>query len=527
MGDRTGMDDRAELWNELAAQLAVDSIRCTTAAGSGHPTSSMSAAHLAAVLYADHLRTHVADPTIRRTIDSCSRRVSCPGALLRAEGDRRDLGRRAAVAAAVRLADPRAPGPASRAAVGRRRDRIARPGTSRRAGDGARLAARGEPGRVWVMVGRLRDGRGFRLGGHGDGAYHGLNNLDRDRSTSTGWASAARRCTGGTRTCSLDRAEAFGWHAVAIDGHDVRRSTPPTAGAEDRPTDDDHGADREGARRVVQVANAEGWHGKALSRSSRPRPSTSSAADGACTITPRKPEAMMPAGSGAPRVGAAPVYAEPRSPPARRSATPCGGWPVIVTTWSCSTARSGTPRTRRSSGGRRSRAILRGLHRGADDGGAQVGMQALGKTAFSATFGAFFTRAYDFVRMAAIGRADLRLCGSHAGVSIGEDGPSQMALEDLATMRAMHSSTVLYPADGNATVSWSRRWRPPGISYIRTTREATKALYDANEAFPIGGSQDPRVGTERPGDPGRSGHHGARVRGAPRRRSPTRASRRG
>ena len=84
--------------------------------------------------------------------------------------------------------------------------------------------------------------------------------------------------------------------------------------------------------------------------------------------------------------------------------------------------------------------------------GAQVGLQALGKTAFSATFGAFFTRALDFVRMAAIGRADLRLCGSHAGVSIGEDGPSQMALEDLACMRALHGSTVLYPADGNATV---------------------------------------------------------------------------
>ena len=83
--------------------------------------------------------------------------------------------------------------------------------------------------------------------------------------------------------------------------------------------------------------------------------------------------------------------------------------------------------------------------------GTQTGLQALGKTAFSATFGAFLTRAYDQIRMGAISRANLRLCGSHAGVSIGEDGPSQMALEDLSMFRALHSSTVIYPADGTAT----------------------------------------------------------------------------
>ena len=70
--------------------------------------------------------------------------------------------------------------------------------------------------------------------------------------------------------------------------------------------------------------------------------------------------------------------------------------------------------------------------------GAQTGLQALGKTAFAATFGAFLARAYDQVRMGTVSRADLRLCGSHAGVSIGEDGPSQMALEDLAMFRALH-----------------------------------------------------------------------------------------
>ena len=122
--------------------------------------------------------------------------------------------------------------------------------------------------------------------------------------------------------------------------------------------------------------------------------------------------------------------------------------------------------------------------------GAQTGLQALGKTAFAATFGAFLTRAYDQVRMGAISRADLRLCGSHAGVSIGEDGPSQMALEDLAMFRALHGSTVLYPADGTATVQLvATMCDLPGISYMRTTREATPALYGADEEFPVGGSK--------------------------------------
>jgi transketolase len=126
--------------------------------------------------------------------------------------------------------------------------------------------------------------------------------------------------------------------------------------------------------------------------------------------------------------------------------------------------------------------------------GVAVGLQALGKTSFAATFGAFLTRAQDFVRMAAVSRADLRLVGSHAGVSIGEDGPSQMALEDLATMRAVHGSAVLYPADGNATARLVEEMADrPGISYMRTTREKTPRLYGPEQAFRIGGSKILRV----------------------------------
>src|ERR671927_649683 len=121
---------------------------------------------------------------------------------------------------------------------------------------------------------------------------------------------------------------------------------------------------------------------------------------------------------------------------------------------------------------------------------AAVGMQARGWVPFASSFAAFFSRAYDFIRMAAISRADLRLCGSHAGVSIGEDGPSQMALEDLAMMRAVHGSTVLHPCDANQTAKLvAEMAERRGISFLRTLRPSTPVIYASNEEFSIGGSK--------------------------------------
>ncbi len=128
---------------------------------------------------------------------------------------------------------------------------------------------------------------------------------------------------------------------------------------------------------------------------------------------------------------------------------------------------------------------------------AAVGMQARGWKPFASTFGAFLSRAYDFVRMAAISDADLKLCGSHVGVSIGPDGPSQMALEDIASLRAVFGSVVLYPSDPNQTVWLLDAMREHrGISYMRSTRGALPTLYEADEAFRIGGSRTLRAGEE-------------------------------
>jgi len=119
-----------------------------------------------------------------------------------------------------------------------------------------------------------------------------------------------------------------------------------------------------------------------------------------------------------------------------------------------------------------------------------VGMAKRGWTVYASTFAAFHARSYDFVRMAAISRANVRLCGSHAGVEIGEDGPSQMGLEDLALYRAVHGSTVLYPCDANQTAALVAAMADlDGISYIRTTRGNTPVINDADEQFPVGGSK--------------------------------------
>src|SRR6185436_5340840 len=128
---------------------------------------------------------------------------------------------------------------------------------------------------------------------------------------------------------------------------------------------------------------------------------------------------------------------------------------------------------------------------------AAVGLQVRNWKPFASTFAAFFSRAYDFVRMAAISRASLRLSGSHAGVSIGEDGPSQMALEDFASFRAIHDSVVLHPSDANqASKLIAEMADRKGISYLRTLRGKTEVRTPADEDVTIGGSRVAHEGSD-------------------------------
>ena len=120
--------------------------------------------------------------------------------------------------------------------------------------------------------------------------------------------------------------------------------------------------------------------------------------------------------------------------------------------------------------------------------GAAIGFSALGYIPFVATFGAFLTRAYDFIRMAQYSFSNIKFAGSHAGVSIGQDGPSQMGLEDLSMFLAMPDSVVLYPCDAVSAEKLVKEMvRHHAIFYIRTTREKTPVIYSHEEEFPVGG----------------------------------------
>jgi len=127
--------------------------------------------------------------------------------------------------------------------------------------------------------------------------------------------------------------------------------------------------------------------------------------------------------------------------------------------------------------------------------GMGIGFAAKGYVPFIATFAAFLTRAHDQIRMAAYSSSNIKVCGSHVGVSIGEDGPSQMGLEDLAMFRAIPGAAVLYPSDAvSAEACVEAMAAHRGLAYIRTTRPATAILYPANESFAVGGSKVLRKG---------------------------------
>ena len=479
--------DKVQEWIELAAQFAVDSIRASTEAGSGHPTSSLSAAHLLAVLYADHLRYDVSDPknpANDRFVLSKGHASPLMYSVLKAIGAVTDE----QLMTYRRFGSPLEGHPAPVPEMPWIDVATGSLGQGLPIGLGMALAMKLDtnPARVWVLMGDSEVAEGSVWEAMANASFHGVDNLiavlDMNRLGQRGptmlqWDGDAY----------AERARAFGWLAIQVDGHDVAAIDRAYEEAEeaDRPvlivarTEKGHG--------VSLVANKEGWHGKALSKEEAEQAIAELGGPRSMVITPPKPEARI-------------------SPPP----TP---WTFQLPTYEDAIAtRKAFGETLAAMAARPDLVVLDGevsnsthtedFQKVAPDrfielyiaeqcmAGVAVGLQALGKTVFAATFGAFLTRAYDFVRMAAVSRADLRLSGSHAGVSIGEDGPSQMALEDLAMMRAVHGSAVLYPADGNAAAKLtSAMAERPGISYIRTTREKTPKLYDAGEEFPIGGSK--------------------------------------
>ena len=479
--------DKAHRWNELAAQLGVDSIRASTAAGSGHPTSSLSAAHLVAVLFADHLRFDVDDPKSPgndRFVLSKGHASPLLFSLFKAIGaitEQELLSFRKFGSPVQGHPAPVPEMPWVDVATGSL-------GQGLPIGLGMSLAIRLRdlPGRVWVLMGDSEFVEGSVWEAMANASFHGARNLigilDMNRLGQRGptmleWEGDLYAA----------RAQAFGWRTLQVDGHDVVAIDEAYRDASDgngpvlivARTVKGHG--------VSFLADAEGWHGKALDVDQSKQAIQELGGERSIVITPPKPEPYV-------------------SPERRLVTFAIPNYKEAIAT------RKAFGDTLAAMAERPDVVVLDGevanstytedFQKAAPDRffemyigeqnmlGAAVGFQTLGLTPFAATFGAFVTRAYDFIRMAAISRANLRICGSHAGVSIGEDGPSQMALEDLAMMRAVHGSTVLYPADGNSTANLAVSMADlPGISYMRTTREKTPALYGIHEVFPVGGSK--------------------------------------
>jgi transketolase len=479
-------------WRELGAQLRVDSIRPTTAAGSGHPTSSMSAADLMAVLMSKYLRYDWKNPHfVNNDRLIFSKGHACPllYAMLKAAGAITDQELMSLRKFGSRLQGH--PNPHVLPWVD-----VATGSLGQGLAIGVGMALNGKfldklPYRVWVLLGDSEMAEGSVWEAFDKGSYYKLDNLiaiiDMNRlgqrgETDLGWNSAAYAA----------RARAFGWHAIELDGHDfaaIDRAYAEAIQQKDQPTC--LVAKTEKGHGVSFLANKEGWHGKALNPEQEKKALAELGGERHIIVQAPKPEDRKPATPPPAKPLKLPTY-EMGSKEATRKAygdalvAVGAANPAVVALDGEVSNSTHADEFKKAFPDRFFEMFIAEQQLV----GAAVGLGVFHKRAFASTFAAFFTRAYDQIRMASISNATIHLCGSHAGVSIGEDGPSQMALEDLAMMRAVYGSTVLYPCDANQTAQLVQQMVDlPGISFLRTTREKTPILYPASESFPVGGSK--------------------------------------
>jgi transketolase len=474
---------------ELARQLRADSIRCSTAVGSGHPTSSLSAADLMAVLLARHLRYDWGDPRSASNdhlVFSKGHASPLLYSLFKAAGAITDE----ELLTTYRRIGSRLQGHPTPAIPW---VEVATGSLGQGLPDAIGMALAGKyldklDYRVWVLCGDSEMAEGSIWEALDKAAYYELDNLivivDVNRLGQTGPTELQWDLNAYKR-----RIEAFGCLALEIYGHDPEAidAAYETAQSAGRPVV--ILAKTVKGKGVPEVEDQNGWHGKAI---------------------PAEIAEKAVAALGGVRDLHAGLPPRPRQVPA---ITPDPLAPVELPNYE----RGQKVATRvaygdalKALGARPEIVVLDGEVGNSTYSekfkaaypdrffemfiseqlmlGAAVGLSARGYVPFASSFAAFLTRAYDFIRMAAVSQANVRLCGSHAGVEIGEDGPSQMGLEDLAMMRAVHGSTVLYPSDATSAAALTKEMADrQGISYLRTTRGAYPVIYGPDEQFPIGG----------------------------------------
>jgi transketolase len=479
-----------ELWRELGQQFRVDSIRTAAAAKSGHPSSGMSAADLMAVLVAKYFRYDFDNPDDLRNdrlIFSKGHASTLLYAIFRAAGaidDEQLLTYRQH--GSMLEGHPTPVIPWVDVATGSL-------GQGLPLGVGMALGAKHlerSPARIWVLHGDSEMAEGSVWEAFEHAAHYDLDNLiavlDVNRlgqrgETMVGWKTDVY----------VRRAEAFGWHAIEIDGHDVEAIDRAYAEAieTDRPTV--VVARTRKGKGVAAVEDKPGFHGKALDDPDGAIAELGGKRD--LTIDVAKPEGDAPTlpSGGSLELPTWEVGEEVATRLAYGEAlTAVGAADGLVVGLDGEVSNSTFAEIFTKAHPERYFEMFIAEQQML---AAAIGLQTRGWKPFASTFAAFLSRAYDFIRMGAISQANIRLSGSHAGVSIGEDGPSQMALEDIAALRAVHSSTVLHPCDANQTAKLVAQMAElDGISYIRTLRPATPVLYGPDEDFPIGGSKVPR-----------------------------------
>ncbi|HUC25120.1 MAG TPA: transketolase [Streptosporangiaceae bacterium] len=477
---------------ELGQQLRVDSIRSSTSAGSGHPTSSMSAADLLAVLISRHLRYDWDRPELSANdhlIFSKGHASPLLYSVFKAVGVVSDE----ELMTGYRRFGSRLEGhptpilPWVDVATGSL-------GQGLPYGVGVALAGRyldKLPYHVWVLCGDSELAEGSIWEAFDKASYYHLSNLitmiDVNRLGQRGPTELSWDLAAYTR-----RAEAFGARVLQVDGHDVAAidaaMTDATSANGEQPVV--ILARTEKGRGFSEVQDKENWHGKPLPaemaerailelggernlRVRGPLPESSGHAD---RPEPGTAKVAMPSYDVGAKVATRKAYGDALKAIGARLDVVALDGEVSNSTFAIEFAEAHPARYFEMFIAEQQMVA------------AAVGMSVRGYRPFASTFAAFFTRAYDFIRMAAISTANVSLVGSHAGIEIGADGPSQMGLEDLAMMRAVHGSTVLYPSDATSAAALVAAMADrSGVKYMRTTRGAYPVLYSASEQFPIGG----------------------------------------
>jgi transketolase len=483
-----------ERLHELAQQLRVDSVRAAAAAGSGHPTSSMSAADLMAVLLTRYLRYDFDDPGNRgndHLVFSKGHASPLLYGLYKMAGAIEDSELLSFREFGSRLEGHPTPVlPWVDVATGSLGQGL--PISVGIALAGKRLEDAAY--RVWTLCGDSELAEGSMWEAFEHAGHAGLDNLiaivDVNRFGQRGktmheWDTASWAA----------RAEACGWHVEEIDGHDAEAIDAAYAAALAAGRPAVIFARTKKGSGVAAVEDEPGWHGKPLAEPEQAVEELGG--ERSHTVEPQPPVEPAPFEVTRAEVER-PAYELGEKVATRGAYGDALAWLGSVDERVVALdGEVGNSTYAERFAAKHPERFFEMYIAEQLMVAAGVGLQARGWKPFASSFGAFLTRAYDFVRMAAFSRANLKLCGSHVGVSIGADGPSQMALEDIASLRAVLGSVVLYPSDANQAVELLEAMREhEGISYMRTTRGGTPVIYEPGESFAIGGSRTLRSGPD-------------------------------